>query len=127
MTYARSATALKSRLQSMGLKRQNINADEEEVNCSNTSGTKWSGMFTWYRCMWHFLRLHYGIQAPRSMVQRILRALDPEGSYDRRSHRLIRRRYTNRSSNFAWRVDGYDKLEPYGFPVPHVLIMALKS
>ena len=56
--------------------------------------------------MWHCLRLHYGIQAPRSMVQRILRALDPEESDDRRSHRLICHCYPNPGSNFAWHVNG---------------------
>ena len=112
-----SLRRLKSRLQSMGLKRRNINADEEEVTAAIRQELNGPGCLRGYRSTWHCLRLHHGIQAPRSMVQRILRALDPEGSDDRRSHRLIRRRYTNPGSNFAWHVDGYDKLKPYGFPV----------
>ena len=112
-----SLRTLKSRLQSMGLKRRNINANEEEVTAAILQGLDGPGCLRGYRSMWHCLRLHHGIQAPRSMVQRILIALDPEGSDDRRSHRLIRRRYTNPGSNFAWHVDGYDKLQPYGFPV----------
>ena len=113
-----SLRTLKSRLQSMGLKRRNINADEEEVTAAIRQELNGPGYLRGYRSMWHCLRLHHGIQALRSMVQRILRALDPEGSDDRRSHRLIRRRYTNPGSNFAWHVDGHDKLKPYhGFPV----------
>ena len=111
----------------MGLKSRNINADEEEVTAAIRQELNGPGCLRGCRSMWHCLRLHYSIQAPRSMVQRILRALDPKGSDDRRSHRLIRRRYTSPGSNFAWHVDGCDKLEPYGFPVLHVLIMALKS
>ena len=106
----------------MGLKRRNINADEEEeVTAAIRQELNCPGCLCGYRSMWHCLRLQYGIQAPRSMVQRILRVLDPEGSDHRCSHCLIRRRHTNPGSNFAWHVDGYDKLKPYGFPV-HVCI-----
>ena len=112
-----SLRALKSRWQNMGLKRRNINADEEEVTVAICQELNGPGCLCECRSMWHCLRLQYGIQAPRSMVQRILRVLDPEGLDDRRSHRFIRRRYTNPGSNFAWHVDGYDKLKPYGFPV----------
>ena len=112
-----SLRTLKSRLQNMGLKRRNINAGEEEVTAAIRQELNGPECLRGYRSMWHCWRLQYGIQAPRSMVQRILRGLDPEGSDDRRSHRLIRRRYTNPGPNFAWHVHGYDKLKPYGFPV----------
>jgi hypothetical protein len=112
-----SLRTLKSRLQSMGLKRRNVDADEEEVTAAIREELNGPGCLRSYRSMWRCLRLKYDIQAPRSMVQRILRALDPEGSDDRRSHRLKRRRYINPGPNFAWHVDGYDKLKPYGFPV----------
>ena len=58
-----------------------------------------------------------GIRVPRSIVQSILKELDPVGSENRRRHRLQRRRYVNPGPNFAWHVDGYDKLKPWGFPV----------
>ena len=67
--------------------------------------------------MWHCLHLNYGIQTPRSKVESILRQVDPEGTALRRAHRLRRRMYTNPGPNFAWHLDGYDKLKPYGFPI----------
>jgi hypothetical protein len=112
-----SLRTLKNRLQSMGLKRRNVGADEEEVTMAIQEELNGPGCLRGYRSMWHCLRLKYGIQAPRAMVQRILRVLDPEGSDDRRAHRLKRRRYINPGPNYAWHVDGYDKLKPYGFPV----------
>ena len=67
--------------------------------------------------MWHCLRIKYGIQTSRNNVERILRDIDPEGTALRRAHRLRRRSYTNPGPNYAWHVDGYDKLKPYGFPI----------
>jgi hypothetical protein len=43
--------------------------------------------------------------------------LDPSGTESRRSRRLRRRRYENPGPNFAWHIDGYDKLKPWGFPI----------
>ena len=34
-----------------------------------------------------------------------------------KAHVLRRRSYTNPGTNFAWHIDGYDKLKPYGFPI----------
>ena len=76
-----------------------------------------SGCIQGCHSMWHTLRLNYDIQAPRSTVQFILRDLDLDRSNQRQSHRLRRRQYINLGANFAWHVDGYDKLKPYGFPV----------
>ena len=69
-----------------------------------------------YRVVWHFLEMD-GIRVPRSIVRTILKELDPEGVERRRSHRLRRRKYSNPGPNFAWHIDGYDKLKPWGFPI----------
>ena len=70
-----------------------------------------------YRAMWHTLRLDYGIQAPRRKVEGILQQVEPEGTALRKGYALRRRSYTNPGPNFAWQVDDYDKLKPYGFPI----------
>lgn len=51
------------------------------------------------------------------VVQDLLRELDPEGSESRKAHRLKRRVYCNPGPNYAWHIDGYDKLKPWGFPI----------
>ena len=58
-----------------------------------------------------------GIRVPRVIVQRLLKELDPSGTESRRSRRLRRRRYQNPGPNFAWHIDGYDKLKPWGFSI----------
>ena len=59
-----------------------------------------------YRAVWHTLCIQ-GIQVPRTVVQTMLKELDPEGSRQRRAHRLKRREYHNSGPNFAWHADGY--------------------
>ena len=54
---------------------------------------------------------------PRSIIQGLLLELDPSGTEARKRHRLKRREYVNPGPNFAWHIDGYDKLKPFGFPV----------
>eukprot|EP00794_Sanderia_malayensis_P011574 gene11574-12767_t len=77
-----------------------------------------SGPGSWmgYRSMWHRLELE-GIRVPRSVVSIILREVDPEGSDLRKRHKLKRRKCNNPGPNFAWHIDGYDKLKPWGFPI----------
>ena len=69
-----------------------------------------------YRTIWHTLQME-GIRVPRTYVQCCLKDIDPEGSERRRSHRLQRRVYRNPGPDFAWHIDGYDKLKPWGFPI----------
>ena len=40
-----------------------------------------------------------------------------EGTEPRRRHRLRRRVYSNPGPNYAWHIDGHDKLKPFGFSV----------
>lgn len=69
-----------------------------------------------YRTVWHTLRKE-GFQVPRQIVQNILKDLDPLGIEARKAHKLRRRLYKNPGPNYAWHIDGYDKLKPWGFPI----------
>ena len=69
-----------------------------------------------YRSVWHKLELE-GLRLPRSIVQAILKDVDPRGTALRRRHILHRREYSSPGPNFAWHIDGYDKLKPWGFPI----------
>ena len=112
-----SMSTLKRRLKMFGLQRkqQEVNMDEiTEIMRRELSG---SGCLFGYRTMWHTLRIKYGILVPRNLVQIRLKELDPQGSQDRRRHRLKRRVYNVPGPNYCWHVDGYDKIKPYGFPV----------
>ena len=46
---------------------------------------------------------------------KILRRLYPKATEERASHRLKRRAYIVEGPNYAWHVDGYDKLKRFGF------------
>ena len=50
-------------------------------------------------------------------MQRLLKDIDPEGTDSRRRHRLRRRIYRNPGPNYAWHIDGHDKLKPLGFAI----------
>ena len=67
--------------------------------------------------MWHTLCLDYRIQALRRKFEGILQQVDPQGTALWKAHALRGRSYTNPGPNFAWHVDGYDKLKPCGFPI----------
>lgn len=69
-----------------------------------------------YRSVWHTLQLE-GLRVPRIIVQHLLREIDPEGVSARKAHRLKRRVYSNPGPNYAWHLDGYDKLKPWGFAI----------
>ncbi|KAJ7383323.1 hypothetical protein OS493_028868 [Desmophyllum pertusum] len=69
-----------------------------------------------YRSIWHILEME-GLRVPRVIVQDLLKEMDPEGTEQRRKHRLKRRMYHNPGPNYAWHIDGYDKLKPWGFPI----------
>ena len=112
-----SMRTLHNRLREYGLRRRDTNTDDRDVHQAIQQELDGPGCMRGYRAMWHCLHLNYGIQAPRSKVESILRQVDPEGTALRRAHRLRRRMYTNPGPNFAWHVDGYDKLKPDGFPI----------
>lgn len=58
-----------------------------------------------------------GLHVPRSVIQILLKEVDPEGSKLRKRNKLQRRQYNNPGPNYAWHIDGYDKLKPWGFPI----------
>ena len=112
-----SIRTLQNRLSEYGLRRKGTNTPDAVIYEAIEQELDGPGCMRGYRAMWHCLRLQYGIQTSRNNVERILRELDPEGTALRKAHRLRRRSYMNPGPNFAWHVDGYDKLKPYGFPI----------
>ena len=51
------------------------------------------------------------------------RELDPNGSKNRKTHRLRRGQYVSVGPKFCWHADGDDKLKLYGLPI-HGKLMA---
>ena len=113
-----SLSTLKRRLKHYGLKRKTgdeVNNDElTEIIRNEIDGPS---CVSGYRALWHTLRLKYGICVPRARVQVLLKEIDPDGTEQRKRHRLQRRAYKSPGPNQCWHVDGYDKLKPYGFPI----------
>ena len=58
-----------------------------------------------------------GLRVLRIVVQDLVKEIDPEGTELRKAHRLRRGEYHNPGPNYAWHMDGYDKLKPWGFPI----------
>ena len=69
-----------------------------------------------YHSIWHILEME-GLRVPRIIVQDLLKEIDPEGTELRRKHCLKRRMYHNPGPNYAWHINGYDKLKQWGFPI----------
>jgi len=117
-----SYRTLLRRLKLYGLKRRNVEScaslqrTHNEVRNRITEMIDGPGAAGGYRTVWHALEIE-GMRVPRSIVQSLLKELDPAASENRRGHRLQRRRYVNPGPNFAWHIDGYDKLKPWGFPI----------
>ena len=58
-----------------------------------------------------------GFYVPPYTIQTLLRDINPEGTESRRRQRLRRRVYSNPGPNYAWHIDGHNKLKPFGFSV----------
>ena len=69
-----------------------------------------------YRLVLHSLKMT-GFHVPRYTIQTLLRDINPKGTESRRRHRLRRNVYSNPGSNYAWHIDGHDKLKAFGFSV----------
>ena len=54
---------------------------------------------------------------PQRFVEWSLKEIDPIRCELRRKHGIKRRQYINSGPNFAWHIDGYDKIKPWGFPI----------
>ena len=111
-----SIATLKRRIKEYGLKRRNVEYDLASIRDKIVSLLDGPDCMGGYRHIWHTLKME-GIGVPRSTVEALLRELDPEGTEERRAHRLRRRTYRNTGPNDAWHCDGYDKLKPFGFPI----------
>ena len=116
--YSISYSTLLRKLKQYGLSRRNLNGQTQVVDVRKrieeiVSGPGSAGG---YRSLWHTLELE-GLRVPRIIVQHLLREIDPEGVSARKAHRLKRRVYSNPGPNYAWHLDGYDKLKPWGFPM----------
>lgn len=112
-----SLSTLKRRLQDYSLCRREKFVNVENLKNIIREEILGPGILRGYRAVWHSLRLIHHIHVPRRIVAQLLRELDPEGTLQRRSRRLARRRYTSYGPNFCWHADGYDKLKPFGFPI----------
>ena len=111
-----SIATLKRRVKAYGLKRRHLDYDVDSIRDHIRTLLDGPGCMGGYRHIWHTLKMR-GISVPRSVVEVLLRELDPEGTAERRAHRLRRRTYRNAGPNDTWHCDGYDKLKPFGFPV----------
>ena len=110
---------LKRRVKVYGLKRENPDYDIRVVREKIRSLLDGPGCVGGYRHVWHTLQLQ-GIMVPRKIVEDMLKELDPEGTAERRAHKLKRRTCHNRGPNNAWHCDGYDKLKTLRVPDPRL-------
>ena len=117
-----SYSTLLRRLKQYGLSRRGITDKEdfgnvfEEVQRRIHQIVHGSGSSGGYRSVWHTLEME-GLKTPRIIVQDLLKEIDPDGTDRRKRHCLKRRLYNNPGPNYAWHIDGYDKLKPWGFPI----------
>ena len=63
------------------------------------------------------LKQSYGVHVPRDSVMQILKEIDLNGTEERKSKKLKRRKYFSTGPNATWHMDGFDKLKSYSFPI----------
>lgn len=116
--YEISVRTLFRKLKSFGLSRrdQMLHVDPQQLRRRLEQIIQGPGSCGGYRTVWHTLRKE-GFQAPRNVIANLLKELDPEGTDFRKARKLKRRQYRNPGPNFAWHIDGYDKIKPYGFSI----------
>ena len=112
-----SISQIKRILRKLDLKRRPTNVPLPEIIGAIYKIIENSGKCLGYRTVWKMLTTDLGFVIQRRRVMELLRIIDPEGVTRRRKRRLLRRQYTNPGPNFAWHIDGYDKLKPFGFAV----------
>ena len=79
-----SLRTLKRRLRSFGLRRKGNIIDEARIRAVIIRELSGPGRLQGYRSMWHTLRIKYNLHVPRVVVARLLRAIDPSASMQRR-------------------------------------------
>ena len=109
-----SFSRLLRRLRQYGLSTQKQPSEEvlKEVRKHIKEIIDGPGSMGGFRTVWHTLELE-GFRVP-IVVQEIIRELAPEGTELHKSCCLKRRQYHNPGPKYAWHVDGYDKLKPWG-------------
>lgn len=110
-----STRTLKNRLKQAGLFRRKNYSSMRDVRSAILREVRGPGQLFGYRTMWQILKQKYRLQVKRSVVMRLLSALNPTGTELRRRRRFVRRIYHSLGPNYMWHVDGYDKLKPFGF------------
>ena len=67
-----SLSTLKQRLREYGLRRRNLEIDEQMIKNLTVIETNGPGELRGYRAMWHALRIKHHIHVPRREVKRIM-------------------------------------------------------
>ena len=111
-----SLSTLKRKLRQYNLHRNGVEFDLPALRNAIVEILDGPGCSLSYRSVWHALQ-RKGIRVPRSVVEEIVRELDPDGVEARKAHRLRRRQYICPGPNKVWHADGYDKIKPFGFPI----------
>lgn len=106
-----SLSTLKRALQSMNLKRKNVQeSPATDIARAIVTEIYGSGYNLGYRSLWLLLQLKYGLVVKRQTVYNMLKAGDPEGIAARFGNKLRRRIYSTPGPNHLWHLDGWDKL-----------------
>ena len=90
-----SLSTLKRRLREYGLRRRNLELDEQMIRNLIEIETNGPGELRGYRAIWHALRIKHHIHGPRQEVERIMRERNPDAARQRRERRLRRTTYFN--------------------------------
>ena len=106
-------------LKQLNLRRRggNIYASLESIIPAILGELSGSGQCIGYRSMWKRLLRDHNLMVKRKTVEDLMHIIDPIGVAVRRAHRLKRRIYVTKGSNYLWHTDGYDKLKPFGFAI----------
>jgi hypothetical protein len=87
----------------INLSRKNNETDEEEVKVMKEE-IQGSGYQSVYGKMWHVLRMKHHVHAPRNLVAKILKDLDPEASSLRKRKNLSEDSNLSQRINQCWHI-----------------------
>ena len=113
-----SARTVRRIVKRNNLKRKNVvESSIEEILATVIFEIDNTALNLGYRAMTHRLKSQYHLLVKHSTVLKVMRLVDPAGVEARSRYRLKRRIYAAHGPNFAWHIDGHDKLLPYGFAI----------
>ena len=113
---------MKRRLRQSGLKRRavaGVRNSTQEIQDAVQKEMHGSGSGLGYRRMRSSLQSQ-SIICRHEDVRLIMKNLDPEGVALRKKRRLHRRKYVSPGPNYAWHIDGHDKLKTLWFFHPRM-------